>query len=178
MNERRVQHGGCSFVPPDGFTVQELPAGGASETSSCCNDGGGEAAGICVTLTSSPSLPEIPLISADPRDRRADLYPSSITLTLLAGQRGHPLAYLRNAEEVLERHFDHFEVQLCQEDRVGAQKAARSQSLFVSNLKLFRLTYAWITDTGLLTATMMVAEPGVDSGWETLRRFVDSIRLD
>lgn len=176
MNDR-VQHRGCSFVPPDGFTVQEMPSDATGESAdSCCGDG--EAAGICVTLTSTPSRPDIPLISADPRDKRADLYPSSITLTLLAGQRGHPLAYLRNAEEVLERHFDHFEVQLCQEDSVGAHTAARSQSLFVTNLKLFRLTYAWITDTGLLTATMMVAEPGVDTGWETLRRFVDSIRLD
>jgi hypothetical protein len=166
MTTGRIRHGGCSFEIPEGYALQSLAEPDGEETP----------LGVC--LLSTRVHPDVPDISESPRDMTPRAYPTSITLTPLLGQRAFPLAYLRNTEAVLQRHFERFAIDFCESDSVGEQVAARSQSSFDSGFRVYRLTYAWLLDKELLMATMMVSEEGVHSGWEELRRFVQSVRLE
>jgi hypothetical protein len=166
---RRVQLGSCTFELPSGFEIQKdaSPVGGET----ACHHG---TPPVCITLTKIPVVPHRPESS---RKLDPDRYPVSITLSLHAGQGGHPLAYLRNTEAVLERHFSGFSIDFCEQARLGQLNAARSQSSYFTQLRIYRLSYAWLSDHGLASATMMTPPSRVETGWVTLRRLAESARF-
>jgi hypothetical protein len=43
--------------------------------------------------------------------------------------------------------------------------------------RIYRLNCAWFAEKELVVSTLMVTEPGVERGWNDLRRFVESVRL-
>lgn len=155
MSAGRVRVEGWSFTPPEGYAVQQAPGG----------HGDGH------------RFPGTVVLSQDPVDR--DGLPASLTLVAVVGHDASPLAYLRETETLLQRHFDELVVDFCEVDRVGPHDAARVQSSFVANLRLYRLVLAWVTTDGLLaTATLVVPEPETDRGWVILRSFAESVRVE
>ena len=178
MGARRVQYGGCSFVPPDGFVIQEEASFGRSDTPT------GEAfaqkrkSPLCVTLTSRAVHPDVVDFSESPEDMNPDAYPATLTLnTFVAHFTASALDYLRNAGEVLKKHFKSFQTDFCKEDKVGGSQAARAQCSYVTNFRIFQLHFAWLANAVLVTATMTVTQSGVEKGWAELRSFVESVTI-
>lgn len=87
------------------------------------------------------------------------------------------LDYLRNTGEVLKKHFKNFQIDFCEEDKIGDFPAARAQCSYVTNFRIFQLHFAWLANAVLVTATMTVTESGVEKGWANLRRFVESVTI-
>ena len=162
----RVRHAGWSFVIPDGFRLVETGE----------QPGAGAVGGV--HLEHTPVDATVPNYSETPEDLRLAMYPVTIALTPLFGQGGAPLAYLRNAEQVLARHFERFAVDFCESVELdGCEVAARSQARFSTVFPIYRLSYAWLVQRGLVLCTLTVTEPGLERGWERLRSFVSSAQL-
>ena len=128
-----------------------------------------------VTLIKTHIFPGAPPISEDPSDMSAAAFPESITLMPVAGG-GDPLAYLAMAEKVIGRHFEDHGIDFCEKTTVGGSPAARSQSSFLSNFRIFRLVIAWRSSAGLITATLTLAEDRLEGGWKILQRFAESVK--
>jgi hypothetical protein len=176
MGARRVQYGGCSFVPPEGFVIQEEASFGSSDTSIGEEFVQMSKSPLCVTLTSTVVHPDVVEFSESPEDMNPDAYPTTLTLnSYLAHFTVSALDYLQNTGEVLKKHFKNFQTDFCEEDKVGGFPAARAQCSYVTNFKIFQLHFAWLAKAVLFTATMTVAESGVEKGWANLRSFVESI---
>ena len=179
MSEERIQFGGCSFIPPEGFVVEQnasLEKAALSNSEQCCDRTNRS---ICITLISTAVHPDVPDYSDSPDDMTPDAYPATLTLTTFPGQRSvSPLAHLRNTEKVLKDHLQRYQIDYLESETIGGSlAAARSQSSFVTNFRIFRLNYAWAVNGVLFTSTMTVTESGVEKGWTDLRRFVDSVRF-
>ena len=178
MNGRRIQYGCCSFVPPGGFVFQEKASFGRSDTSIGEELFQRRKSPLCVTLTSTAVHPDVVDFSESPEDMNPDTYPATLTLnTLVAQFTASALDYLRNTGDVLKKHFANFQTDFCTEDRVGKFPAARAQFSFVTNFRIFQLHFVWIANAVLVTATMTVAESGVEKGWADLRSFVESVTI-
>ncbi|MGD8370883.1 MAG: hypothetical protein PVF76_07720 [Syntrophobacterales bacterium] len=178
MDGQRVQYGGCSFIPPDGFVIQKEASFPSSDTSTTAESVHRRKAPICVTLTSTAVHPDVQDFSESPEDMHPDAYPVTLTLnTFVAHLAGSALDYLRNTSEVLKKHFKGFQTDFCEEDTVGEFRAARAQSSYVTNFRIFQLHIVWLARGLLVTATMTVPESGVEKGWADLRSFVESVIL-
>jgi len=106
MGARRVQYGGCSFVPPDGFVIQEEASFGRSDTAIGAEFVQRRKSPLCVTLTSTAVHPEVVDFSESPEDMNPDAYPATLTLnTFVAHFTASALDYLLNTGEVLKKHF-------------------------------------------------------------------------
>jgi hypothetical protein len=178
MSSQRVQYGYCSFVSPEGFTIQKEASFGGSDSANGAKLLDGRKSPLCITLTSTAVHPEVPDFSESPEDMNPDAYTVTLTLnTFVAHFAASALHYLRNAGEELKKHFTDFQTDFCQEDTVGEFSAARSQFSYLTNFRIFQLQFAWLVNSMLVTATMTVTESGVEKGWTALRRFVESVRF-
>jgi len=178
MGARRVQYGGCSFVPPDGFVIQEEASFGRSDTPMGEEFAQKRKSPFCVTLTSTAIHPDVVDFSESPEDMNPDAYPATLTLnTFVAHFTASALDYLHNTGEVLRKHFENFQTDFCEEDKVGDFPAGRAQCSYVTNFRIFQLHFAWLAKAVLFTATMTVTESGVEKGWANLRSFVESVTI-
>ena len=184
--EERIRRGPVSFIVPAGFALAETgpeapdPEGAPGDPVACsCGtvEGKGDASMRFspVTLVKTAIFPGAPPISEDPSDMNSAAFPESITLMPVAGG-GDPLAYLAMTERVIGRHFEDHRMDLCEKTTVGDRPAARSQSSFLSNFRIFRLVIAWRSPAGLITATLTLAEERLGGGWATLRRLAESVK--
>jgi hypothetical protein len=173
-----VQYGYCSFVPPEGFVIQNEASFGGSDSSSAVKWLDGRKSPLCITLTSTVVHPEVVDFSESPDDMNPDAYPVTLTLnTFVAHFTVSALDYLRRASEELERHFADFRTDFCKDDTVGEFPAARAQFSHVSNFRIYQLHFAWLVNAMLVTATMTVTESGSARGWTDLRNFVESVTI-
>lgn len=178
MGARRVQYGGCSFVPPDGFVIQEEASFGISNASVSEEFVPRTKSPFSVTLTSTAVHPDVVDFSESPEDMNPDAYPATLTLNaFVAHFTASALDYLRNTGEVLKKHFKSFQTDFCKEDRVGGLPAAQAQYSYVTNFRIFQLHFAWLVSAVLVTATMTITESGVEKGWADLRGFVESVTI-
>jgi hypothetical protein len=178
MGARRVQYGGCSFVQPHGFVIQEEASFGRSDTPIGAEFVQRRKSPLCVTLTSTAVHPDVADFSESPEDMNPDAYPATLTLnTFVAHFTASAPDYLRNTGEVLKKHFKSFQTDFCEEDKVGGFPAARAQCSYVTNFRIFQLHFAWLANAVLVTATMTVTESGVEKGWADLRSFVESVTI-
>jgi hypothetical protein len=178
MGGRRIEYSGCSFVPPEGFVIQEEASYVSSDTSTAAEVFDRRKSPLCITLASTAVYPDVPDFSESPKDMNPDAYPVTLTLnTFVAHFTASALDYLRNAGEELKKHFSAFRTDLCEEAKVGEFPAARAQYSLVTNFRIFQLHYAWLVNSMLVTATMTVTESGVEKGWGNLRAFVESVRF-
>jgi hypothetical protein len=178
MSSRRVQYGYCSFVPPEGFIIQNEASFGGSDSANGANLLNGRKSPLCITLTSTAVHPEVVDFSESPDDMNPDAYPVTLTLnTFVAHFTVSALDYLRRASEELKKHFVGFRIDVCEDDTVGEFPAARAQYSLVTNFRIFQLHYAWLANAVLVTTTMTVTESGVEKGWGDLRDFVESVRF-
>jgi hypothetical protein len=176
MGGRRIDYGGCSFVPPEGFVIQEEASYVSSDTSTGAGHVDGSKSPLCITLASTAVYPEVPDFSESPEDMNPDAYPVTLTLnTFVAHFAASALNYLRKTGEELEKHFSAFQTDFCEQATVGEFPAARAQYCLVTNFKIFQLHYAWLVNSMLVTTTMTVTESGVARGWIDLRNFVESV---
>lgn len=177
MTSKRIQVGRCSFIPPEGFVVQKEASITSPHPSGymTCTDG---TTPVCITLTSTKVYPDVPDFSNCPEDMNPVAYPVSITLTtFMAHGNAYPMDHLRKTDQVLQGHFKNFKISFYKKYMVGKYQAALSQCSFVTNFRIYRLNCAWFAEKELFVSTMMVTEPGVERGWNDLRRFVESVRL-
>jgi hypothetical protein len=178
MGAQRVQYGGCSFVPPDGFVIQEEASFGSSDTSMDLEYVERRKSPLCITLTSTVVHPDVVDFSESPEDMNPDAYPATLTLnTFVAHFTASALDYLGNTGEVLKKHFSSFQTDFCEEDKVGGFPAARAQCSYETNFRIFQLHFAWLAKAVLVTATMTVTESGLERGWADLRSFVESVTI-
>jgi hypothetical protein len=178
MGARRVQYGGCSFVPPDGFVIQEEASFGRSDTAIGAEFVQRRKSPLCVTLTSTAIHPDVVDFSESPEDINPDAYPATLTLNaFVAHFTASALDYLHNTGEVLKKHFKSFQIDFCEEDKVGGLPAAQAQCSYMTNFRIFQLYFAWLVNAVLVTATMTVTESGVEKGWAELRSFVESVTI-
>ena len=178
MSSQRVQYGYCSFVPPEGFVIQNEASFGGSDSSSGAKLLDGRKSPLCITLTSTAVHPEVVDFSESPADMNPDAYPVTLTLnTFVTHFAASALHYLRNAGEELKKHFTDFQTDFCQEDTVGEFPAARSQFSYLTNFRIFQLQFAWLANAVLVTTAMTVTESGLEKGWGDLRDFVESVRF-
>ena len=178
MNSKRMQYGRCRFILPDGFVIKHEASHLPPHSSSCAQGGNLRKTPIYLTLSSTRVHSDVPDFSESSEDLRPDAFPSSIVLTTSKSMiHGRPIEHLRKTEEVLQRYFKNFKIDFCERDRIGEFKAAKAQSSFATNFRLFRLNFAWLADRELVISTMMVSEPGVSEGWIDHRRFVESLSL-
>jgi hypothetical protein len=178
MSSRRVQYGYCSFVPPEGFVIQNEASFGGSDSSNGAKLLDGKKSPLCITLTSTAVHSEVVDFSESPADMNPDAYPVSLTLnTFVAHFTVSALDYLRRASEELKKHFAGFRIDFCEDDTVGEFPAARAQFSYLSNFRIFQLHFAWLVNAMLVTATMTVTESGMAKGWRDLREFVESARF-
>jgi hypothetical protein len=177
MIPKPIQYGRCSFVLPDGFIVQERASYIQAHPYGPV-DLHGKKMPICITLTSTAVHPDVPVFSLLPEDMNTEAYPVNITLTSrMATSGAHPLHHLRKTVDVFRECYKGFEVGFCKKTRVGDYRAAHAQCSFLTNFTIFQLIIVWLVDKELVTCTMMVPESGVEKGWNTVRMFVDSVRL-
>ena len=178
MSSQRVQYGYCSFVPPEGFVIQNEASFGGSDSANGAELLDGRKSPLCITLSSTAVHPDVPDFSESPEDMNPDAYPVTLTLnTFVSHFAASALDYLRNAGEELRKHFTDFRTDFCQEDTVGEFPAARSQSSYLTNFRIFQLQFAWLVDALLITTTITVTESGVEKGWADLRNFVESVAI-
>lgn len=178
MSSRRVQYGYCSFVPPEGFVIQNEASFGGSDSSSGVKWLDGRKSPLCITLTSTAVYPEVVDFSESPKDMNPDAYPVTLTLnTFVAHFTASALDYLHNTGAELEKHFSAFRTDFCEEATVDEFPAARAQYSLVTNFRIFQLHYAWLANSILVTATMTVTESGSAKGWTDLRNFVESVTI-
>jgi hypothetical protein len=178
MAVRRIEYGGCSFVPPEGFVIQEEASYVSSDTSTGAEVFDRRKSPLCITLASTAVYPDVPDFSESPKDMNPDAYPVTLTLnTFVAHFTASALNYLRNTGEELEKHFSAFQTDFCEEATVGEFPAACAQYSLVTNFRIFQLHYAWLANSVLVTATMTVTESGSARGWTDLRNFVESVRF-
>jgi len=178
MSSRRVQYGYCSFVPPEGFVIQNEASFGGSDSSNGEKLLDGRKSPLCITLTSTAVHPEVVDFSEFPDDMNPDAYPVTLTLnTFVANFTVSALDYLRNTGAELEKHFSAFRTDFCEKATVGEFTKARAQFSHVSNFRIFQLHFAWLVNAMLVTATMTVTESGLAKGWTDLREFVESARF-
>ena len=177
MPSERRTYGNCSFIVPDGFDVPGDASLLNSRMPGRQHPSPESKTFLSITLSSTIGHADVPDYSESPKDLAPHAFPASITLTLHK-YAGFPFVFLRNTEAVLQEHFKDFKIYFCNKDKVGKCTAARSQSSYNNNFEIFRLSYAWRTDSGLAVATLMVAKAGLIKGWKDLRRFVTSIRFE
>ena len=178
MGGRRIEYGGCSFVPPEGFVIQEEASYASSVTSTGAEHFDRRKSPLCITLASTAVYPDVPDFSESPKDMNPDAYPVTLTLnTFVAHFTASALDYLRRASEELKKHFVGFRIDVCEDDTVGEFPAARAQYSLVTNFRIFQLHYAWLVNSMLVTTTMTVTESGLEKGWGDLRKFVESVRF-
>jgi hypothetical protein len=178
MGTRRIEYGDCSFVPPEGFVVQEEASYFSSDTSTGAELVDRRKSPLCITLASTAVYPDVPDFSESPADMNPDAYPVTLTLnTFVAHFTASALDYSRNAGEELKKHFTDFQTDFCQEDTVGEFPAARSQFSYLTNFRIFQLQFAWLANAVLVTTTMTVTESGLEKGWTDLKNFVESVYL-
>ena len=178
MSSQRVQYGYCSFVPPQGFVIQNEASFGGSDSANGAKLLNGRKSPLCITLSSTAVHPEVPDFSESPEDMTPDAYPVTLTLnTFVAHFAASALDYSRNAGAELKKHFTDFQTDFCEEDRVDEFPAARSQFSYLTNFRIFQLQFAWLANAVLVTTTMTVTESGVEKGWGDLRTFVESVRF-
>ena len=178
MGARRVQYGGCSFVPPDGFVIEEEASFGRSNASVSEEFVPRRKSPFSVTLTSTAVHPDVVDFSESPEDMNPDAYPATLTLnTFVAHFTASALDYLHNAGEVLKKHFKNFQTDFCKEDEVGGLPAAQAQCSYETNFRIFQLHLAWLVNAVLVVATMTVTESGVEKGWADLRGFAESVTI-
>jgi hypothetical protein len=176
MGARRVQYGGCSFVPPEGFILQEEASFGKTNAFIGKEFVKGRKSPLCVTLSSTAVHPDVVDFSESPEDMNPDAYPATITLNaFVAHFTASALDYLRNTGQVLKKHFKNFQTDFCKEDRVSGLPAAQAQCSYLTNFRIFQLHFAWLANAVLVTATMTVTESGVEKGWADLRAFVETV---
>jgi len=176
MSSQRVQYGYCSFVPPQGFVIQNEASFGGSDSANGAKLLDGRKSPLCLTLSSTAVHPEVPDFSESPEDMNPDAYTVTLTLnTFVAHFAASALDYLRNAGEELKKHFTDFRTDFCEEATVGEFPAACAQYSLVTNFRIFQLHYAWLANSVLVTATMTVTESGSARGWTDLRNFVESV---
>jgi len=172
---RRIEYGRLSFELPEGFYVLEeasllAPQNGADQDTDLLG------IPITVTLMGTTAQPDVPDYSESASDMTPDAYPTSIALSLR--EPGEPpMAFLRNMEKVMKCYFTGYKIHFFENTRINDFSAARSQSAYQSNFKIYRLNYAWHTDHKLVTACLTVPESRVRDGWDTLRDFVLSVNL-
>lgn len=178
MHAHRIRYGRCSFIPPERFILQEEASIIHSEDG-CCKDSTRQVKpAFSITLIKTVAHTGVPDYSQTPEDMNPDAYPPTLTLTSLPGQgNASPLNYLRNTGEVLKSHFKGFNVDSCRNDVIGNFPAARSQESFLTNFRIFRLTFAWMINGMMLTSTMTVTQSVVEKVWADLRLFAESVRL-
>ena len=178
MGARRVQYGGCSFVQPDGFVIQEEASFRSPDTSKDSESVERRRSPLSITLISTAVHPDVVDFSESPEDMNPDAYPVTLTLnTFVAHFTVSALDYLRNTGEVLKEHFQNFQTDFCEEDKVGGFPAARAQCSYLTNFRIFQLHFAWLANAVLVTATITVTESGVEKGWADLRSFVESVAI-
>ncbi|MGD9037416.1 MAG: hypothetical protein PVF10_12710 [Syntrophobacterales bacterium] len=178
MSSQRVKYGHCSFVPPQGFVIQNEASYGGSDSANGAKLLDGRKSPLCITLSSTAVHPEVADFSESPEDMNPDAYTVTLTLnTFVAHFAASALDYSRNAGEELKKHFTDFQTDFCQEDTVGGFPAARSQFSYLTNFRIFQLQFAWLADAVLVTTTMTVTESGLEKGWGDLRDFVESVRF-
>lgn len=178
MAVRRIEYGGCSFVPPEGFVIQEEASYVSSDTSTGAEVFDRRKSPLCITLASTAVYPDVPDFSESPKDMNPDAYPVTLTLnTFVAHFTASALDYLRNTGAELEKHFSAFRTDFCEETTVGEFPAARAQYSLVTNFRIFQLHYAWLVNSVLVTATMTVTESGSARGWTDLQNFVESVTI-
>jgi hypothetical protein len=178
MTAPRIRFGGCSFIPPEGFIVQEdasLPNPSVSTCEHCLN---ATKPSVSITLISTAVHPEVPDYSESPEDMHPAAYPPTLTLTTVP-ECGNvsPLDHLRSTGAVLKDHLEGFKTDYCRNDVVGGSPAACSQDCFHTNFRILRLNLVWIIDGMLVTSTMTLTEPGRKKGWRDLRKFAESVRF-
>lgn len=178
MTAQRIQFGGCSFIPPEGYAVQEevsLPGPTVSNCSHCINK---TKPSVSITLIGTTVYPDVPDYSESPADMNPDAYPPTLTLsTIPESPNVPPLDYLRSTGEVLKGYLEGFKTDYCITDVVADLPAASSQEYFSTNFRIFRLNIGWVINGTLLISTMTTTESGVDKGWIDMRRFVESVKL-
>jgi hypothetical protein len=175
MAERRLNCGRCSFIVPGRFELQEGAGLHAVEAAT-----GQEVPAdfVCITLLDASAQEGAPDTFQGPEEMDPDAYPTSINLTTVSSKRHpDPKDYLRMADDELRKHLPDYKVDFSRHENVGDAKAAVSQTSFAANFRIFRLNIAWVIGGELAVAAMMVSENGVTQGWQDLRAFCESVRL-
>jgi len=175
MASRRIEYGRLSFMPPEGFSVLE-DASILGYKPGADHDSGDPGTPATVTLIGTAAHPGVPDYSESPSDMNPNAYPASITLSINE-PGGSPMACLHSMERVMKSHFTGYEVHFFKNAKIGDLPAARSQSAYKSNFKIFRLNYAWHMNSQIVTACLTVSESSVRKGWNDLLAFAASIRL-
>ncbi|MCG6916919.1 MAG: hypothetical protein LJE89_05150, partial [Deltaproteobacteria bacterium] len=80
MGARRVRYGGCSFVQPDGFVIQEEASFGSADTFSDSDFVEKRKSPLSITLISTAVHPDVVGFSESPEDMNPDAYPVTLTL--------------------------------------------------------------------------------------------------
>ncbi len=175
----RVQHGRCSFELPEGFEF--LIEGSVRQTPNLASLSyeGAQASPLVITLT-PPKDDHSPRVGLFDQLGELDInkFPPSIVLyTYKTWKETCPLQYSRSIAQSFREHADHLKVDFCEEDKVGKWLASRSQFSFVTNFRIYHLSYVWVTDKDLVVATMMNTEPCLEKSWKLLRRFIESVKF-
>jgi hypothetical protein len=175
---RRIQYEFCSFVPPAEFCFHNKAL--ANNFQDCGDVAANQSAvkSLSLTLFRNRFDPDVPPISDCPDDMRPGAFPDTLMLNATGCCMGFdPLGYLRTTDAALRGNLRGFQVDYYLEDNIGLLRAARSQCSFEANFKLFRLSYAWITDGMLVNTSLLTADTDPESGWDTLTGFVRSVRF-
>ncbi len=176
MDTEKIKSGRCSFIVPDGYEFDEEFSQPSSDVPECehCNEDGKTP--VCITLTCLP-IDEIES-AKDPEEVNLDAFSPTISLlTLPAKFNKNPMDYMRQADEALHESIENYEVDFCEKDKISGNKAARSQSFFITNFAIYRLGLAWLVDEELVVLSMMTTENGVEKGWNVLKSFAESMEL-
>lgn len=178
MGRERIHYGRCSFIPPDGFLVQEEASllNGHCGGDNHCPEVDGKS--ISITLVQAVTKPEVPDYSENPLDMTEDAYPTSITLTTLAGYGDTaPEDYLRRTCDSFKNYLNDFRMDFCVRDNIKGYPAAQAQCSFSSNFRIFLLYYSLSTGDDFLNTVMLTPEAGVKKWRHIFRLFVESVRI-
>lgn len=170
--------GRCSFIAPEGFTLQEQASSSVNAVGDCGQARIEGKPPLTMTLSSSNIHPDIPLYSERADDMKPEAYPVSITLTTLpASDISDPLAYLQQSSKAFQAQPINYQQHFCRDEPFGDYPAACSQCSLQTNFKIFLLNFCWLIDHELVTVTITVSESGVEKGWADLRSFAGTVKL-
>lgn len=178
MGKDSIQHGRCSFIPPDDFEIVPEASPIITEIPESMRSVKGAQPPVSLTLKRQGETVQ----EEDESDFSGKLdlnafSPSITLLTLPAQFNQDPLVYLQQADQELLKSLDKYHTDFCARAMVDSYHGAYDQSSFETNFTLFRLTISWLMGYELLVATLMITEEGVQQGWLDLKEFASSVVL-
>lgn len=177
MSNKHIQHGRCLFSAPSGFKIIEDASPIVTEIPEGMKSVKGAQPPVSLSLRRRPDITDGNLEDYS-ETITPDVFPPSITLlTLPAQYNPDPLIYLQQAATELQKAADTYHLDFCEKTMVGPCIAAYSQSSIELQMKIYKLTFAWIMGPELVTAEMLSLEKNIQQGWIDIKAFADSVEL-